>query len=295
MTNLFHGYGAAQRTALRQALKKGNVAALGCVDALGARIAEDAGAQAAYISGVSLAAACGVPDVGLLTQTEVVQIASRVARAVEIPVLVDCDTGYGGIANIKRTVELFEEGGVAGIQIEDQTFPKRSGEREGRTLISIEEMKAMIRAAKAAQKDPNFVIIGRTDAIGTTSFEDALTRAKAYEEAGADIVFPALPQTLDDLKSFGHEIKHLMVTSSESRMTPIMTVKEYEAIGVGLTVYPMSLTFAAGSAMARVAKEVLETGTNAPFLERSDWSFEVLEHHARIQPWLDFEDAARGQ
>lgn len=293
MTEEFRGYGAAQRVAFREALAEGNVAAMGCYDALGARIGARAGFPAVYISGVSLATSCGVPDVGLLTQTEVVQIAARVARAVDVPVLVDTDTGYGGIANVRRTVELFEEAGIAGIQIEDQTFPKRSGEREGRTLVSIGEMQATIAAAKAAQHDPNFVIIGRTDALGTTDFDDALTRAKAYEEAGADIVFPALPRTLEQLRTFGSELTRLMVTSSESGMTPLMTVNEYEEYGVNLTVYPMSMIFAAGSAMTQIAHEILETGTNEPFLQRSDWSFSVLEEHSGLDAWLRFEEEVR--
>ncbi|GAA1931083.1 methylisocitrate lyase [Microbacterium aoyamense] len=291
----FRGYGTTQRRALRAALAAGNVAAMGCYDALGARIGEKAGFPAVYLSGVSLATSCGVPDVGLLTQFEVVQIAARIARAVKVPLLVDADTGYGGIANVKRTVELFEEAGIAGIQIEDQTFPKRSGEREGRTLVPIEEMQTTIAAAKAAQSDPNFVIIGRTDAIGTTTFEEALERAKAYQEAGADLVFPALPRTLDDLATFGREIDHLMVTSSESGMAPLMSVKEYESVGVNLTVYPMSMIFAAGSAMVKAAREIFETGTNEPFLRESDWSFEVLEQHSGLEDWLEFEEKVRSR
>lgn len=280
--------------ALRAALREGVVPAIGAYDALSARIAERAGSPVVYVSGISLATSFGVPDIGLLTQTEMVEAAARIVRAVDLPVLVDADTGFGGLANIKRTVELFEEAGVAGIQIEDQTLPKRSGESKGKTLVSIAEMQERVMAAKEAQQDPDFLLIARTDAISATGYDDALARCLAYEAAGCDALFPALPETVDHIEGFGSALTaHFMITSSESGITPLMTRDEYAELGVGLVVYPMSMVFVAGEAMTALAREILETGSNEDFLRRTSWSFEVIEEHARLAHWRDFESGVQ--
>jgi 2-methylisocitrate lyase-like PEP mutase family enzyme len=296
MSGSVRGGVRSPRAALRAALESGVVPAIGCYDALGARIAEQLGAPAVYVSGISLAAAFGVPDIGLMTQTEVLEASRRVARAVSVPVIVDVDTAFGGVQNVKRTVELFEEAGIAGVQIEDQTSPKRSGESKGKTLVPLEEMQVTVAAAKAAQTDPDFLLIARTDAISVNGYDDALARCLGYEEAGADALFPSLPQTLDHIKGFGAALKaYVMITSSESTITPLMTRDEYYAHGINLVVYPMSLVFAAGSAMTAITREILETGSNEAFLRRTDWSFEVLEGYTKLAEWRDFEDDARSK
>src|SRR5712691_8623253 len=171
---------------LRDAWSRQAIAIPGVFNALVARVADRLGFQAVYLSGAALSAAYGVPDVGLLTLTEFVEEARRIAAATALPLLCDADTGFGEALNVERTVRLFEAAGVAGIHLEDQELPKRCGHLSGKNLVDPEVMAAKIRAAVAARRDKDFVIIARTDARGVNGFDDAVRRARFYLEAGAD-------------------------------------------------------------------------------------------------------------
>jgi 2-methylisocitrate lyase-like PEP mutase family enzyme len=190
----------AQR--LRELLQRDEmICAPGCYDAITGRAIQRNGFELAYMSGGGTSFAHGYPDYGLITMTEMVDNAGRIASALDIPVICDADTGYGNALNVVRTVREFEMRGVAGLHIEDQVTPKRCGHIDGKELISREDYVQKIRAAVAARRDPNFVIIARTDSRGVTGFEDAIGRANAALAAGADIAFVEELQTLEEVEA----------------------------------------------------------------------------------------------
>ena len=180
-----------------------------CLNAFHAKIAEQVGFSAVYMTGFGTAAERGYPDVGLLTQSEMVQNAKYVADAVDVPVICDADTGYGNPINVWRTVREYESVGVAGIHLEDQVFPKKCGFFEGKQVIPLGEHVQKIRAALDARKDRDFVIIARTDALAVTGWEDTIRRCHAYYEAGADLVFVDGVRTLEDLNIYATEMAEL--------------------------------------------------------------------------------------
>ena len=197
-------------TRLREMLSSGRlVVAPFVLNALHAKIAEASGFEAVYMTGSGTAAERGYPDVGLLTQTEMVQNARYIARAVSVPVVCDADTGYGSPINVWRTVQEYEDAGVAAIHIEDQLFPKKCGFFEGKQVIPEEEMVQKVRAALDARRDPEFTIIARCDAYAVTGWEDTVKRSQAYVGAGADIVFVDGIKTVDDLEAYAADLKDL--------------------------------------------------------------------------------------
>ena len=194
----------------RQLLSSGEtVVAPFVMNALHAKIAEAVGFDAVYMTGSGTSAEKGFPDVGLLTQTEMVQNARYIARAVSVPVVCDADTGYGGAINVWRTVQEYEDAGVAAIHIEDQLFPKKCGFFQGKQVIPQEEMVEKIRAALDARRDPDFTIIARCDAYAVTGWEDTLIRCRTYKEAGADMVFVDGIKTVEDLQMYARDLEAL--------------------------------------------------------------------------------------
>ncbi|MFP6758432.1 MAG: isocitrate lyase/PEP mutase family protein [Alphaproteobacteria bacterium] len=191
---------------LRQLLDQGVVLAPGVYNALFAKAVERTGFDAIYVTGFGTAARYGYPDVGLITQTEMVQNLRHICRATNIPVIADADTGYGNVINVRRTVREYERAGVAGLHIEDQVFPKKCGFMEGKAVIPLEEHAQKIRAALDARGDPDTVIIARTDALAPNGWEDALARARAYREAGADLVFVDGIRTMEELERYSREL-----------------------------------------------------------------------------------------
>ena len=189
----------AQLRALLQ--QPGILRAVGAGDPWDAKLIEQAGFSAVYMSGAFVShITLGRPDIGLATQSEMVNAARKIAAAVSVPVIADGDNGFGGVLNVMRTVMEYEQAGVSAIQLEDQVFPKRCGHMEGKALITREEMEAKIRAAAKARQDSDFVIIARTDARAVNGFEDAIARAKAYADAGADVIFFEAPQSEDEMR-----------------------------------------------------------------------------------------------
>jgi methylisocitrate lyase len=226
----------------------------GVFDALSARIAAAAGFEVVFVSGYGVSATqLGEPDFGILTQTEVVAAATRICGAVEVPVLIDADTGYGNAVNVVRTVRELGRAGAAGIFLEDQVWPKRCGHMRGKRVIPVEEQVAKLRAAVAARGDGDLFIVARTDARQAIGLDDAIARALAYREAGADALFVEAPQSLDELREIGRRLPGPLVANMvEEGVTPQLPPAELAALGFQLIVYPLSGLFAATRAMQEI-------------------------------------------
>ena len=239
-------------------------------DAVSSIIIEQVGFKATTISGHATSATMlGKPDLSLLTLTEMVNQTRNICEAVNIPVLVDGDTGHGNVLNVMRTVKEFEKAGAAGLFIEDQTFPKRCGHLEGKQVIPTEEMVAKIKAAVDAKEDSDFVIQARTDALATHGIGEAIDRANIYKEAGADLLFVEAPITEEELKRINKEVKGPTVAiQGEGAKTPLTTVKELEKIGFDVVVYPGYALYAAAWAIENVMKELKNHGTTKGYMDR---------------------------
>ena len=233
----------------------------GAFNALTARLVERLGFRAVYLSGGALSAASGVPDVGLLTLTEFADEARRLATATSLPLLCDADTGFGEALNVERTVHEFESAGAAGIHLEDQVFPKRCGHLSGKSLVEPEVMAAKIRAAVAAKRDPDFVVISRTDARGVTGFDDAVRRAKLYLEAGADAVFPEALETANEFARFARAVPApLLANMTEFGKGPLLTVSELGEMGYRMVLYPLTAFRAAMKAAEETLRLLNDAG-----------------------------------
>src|SRR5438132_9393758 len=226
---------------LRELIAKGAITMPGVPNAAMARQVEQVGFDAVYVSGAGMAnATAGVPDIGLLTLTEVAQLAGYIAKAVKIPALVDADTGFGGAESVARTISELERAGLAGCHIEDQEYPKRCGHLAGKTLVPAEEMAEKIKAAVRVRHDSDFVIMARTDARAVESFDDAVKRALLYVEAGADAIFPEALQSAEEFRAFAREMKvPLLANMTEFGKSPLLSFKELDGIGYRMVIFPM--------------------------------------------------------
>lgn len=234
----------------------------GVAECVGARLVAEQGFDALYMTGAGTTASrLGMPDVGLLGVTEMADNAGRIADAAGLPLIADADTGYGGPINVRRTVRCYERAGVAGVHMEDQDWPKRCGHLAGKTLIPAEEMCAKVRAAVDARSDPDFIVIARTDAIAVEGFEAALGRAKAYEEAGADVLFVEAPTTMEQVEAIPRAFaRPTLYNMAMSGKTPVLPASEIEALGFGVVIYPGLSLSAAIPAIRRTLAELRETG-----------------------------------
>src|SRR5436190_15521635 len=248
---------------LRELIAKGAVLLPGVPNAAIARQAERAGFDAVYTSGAGMAnATAGLPDIGLLTLTEVVQLAGYVAKAVNIPAIVDADTGFGGSENVARTIQELEKAGLAGCHIEDQEFPKRCGHLSGKSIVDVEEMVGRIKAAVAARQDPDFMIIARTDARAVEDFDRAIERAGEYLAAGADAIFPEALQSADEFRDFAKEIdRPLLANMTEFGNSPLLSFDELAQLGYRMVIFPMTAFRVAMKATADFLAELKSTGT----------------------------------
>ena len=238
-------------------------------DPLCARIAEQAGFSAIFSAGYANSAALlGRPDVGLLTLTEMVDCAARIVDATTIPVFADGDTGYGNVTNVGRTISLYEKAGVGGVFIEDQVSPKRCGHMEGKALIQAEEMVAKVRAAVDARKDPDLVIMARTDAIAVNGIDDAIERANLYFEAGADLTFVEAPESVDQMRRICREVEGpAFANILPGGKTPVLSASALEAIGYAVVADPVSCTYAIAKAVQCVLSELKRTGSPASYTD----------------------------
>src|SRR5205809_6714629 len=217
--------GQTKAARLRELIAKGAIVLPGVPNAAMARQVERVGFDAVYVSGAGIAnSTAGVPDIGLLTLTEVARLAGYIATAVKIPAIVDADTGFGGSENVARTIRELERAALAGCHIEDQEFPKRCGHLAGKTLVPAEDMMEKIQTAVAARRDPDFLIIARTDARGVDDFASAVERAQKYMEAGADAIFPEALQNADEFRDFAKEVEiPLLANMTEFGKSPLLS------------------------------------------------------------------------
>ncbi|NPV43337.1 MAG: isocitrate lyase/PEP mutase family protein [Firmicutes bacterium] len=242
----------------------------GAHDALTAKIIEKTGFKAVYMTGYGQAASVlGKPDVGLLTMTEMVDRARKIASAVNIPVIADADTGFGNAINVMRTVEEYEAAGVAAIQLEDQVMPKKCGHMTGRQVISVNEMVGKIEAAIKARSDQDFQIIARTDARTTHGFDEALKRAKAYAEAGADIIFLESPESEEEMIMLNKYLKvPTLANMVEGGRTPMYSAQRLQEMGYNIVIFPTSSTYTTSKALIDLMNELMKKGTTMDYLEK---------------------------
>lgn len=255
--------------ALRQLLNSGQtLVAPGIFDGLSALLAKQAGFPVLYASGGAIARATGYPDIGLLTLTEVVSVLNPIVQVSGLPVIADADTGFGNGLNVRRTVQEFERVGVAGLHLEDQTFPKRCGHLNDKSLVSMEEMCHKIQVAKASVNDADFVIIARTDAIAVEGFDQALVRAKAYVEAGADMIFVEAPESIEHIEAIAREIPGLkLINMFHGGKTPVVPVARLQALGFAVVIIPSDLQRAAIKAMQKTLVAIHQQGNSESVVE----------------------------
>ncbi|MDH3742903.1 MAG: isocitrate lyase/PEP mutase family protein, partial [Hyphomicrobiales bacterium] len=235
-----------KQTTLKQRLAEGRILLVpGVYDGLSGLMAQQAGAEAVYLSGAGIAyTRFGRSDIGLVTMTEVADVLAQLCDRIDLPVIVDADNGYGNALNVQRTVRTFERAGAAAIQLEDQSYPKRCGHLDGKVLIPAGEMQGKIAAACDARKSADTLIIARTDAIAVEGLEPALDRAVGYRKAGADILFIEAPQSAEQMKAvvarFGADVP-LLANMVEGGKTPAMTAEQLQGIGYRMVIFPGGL------------------------------------------------------
>lgn len=285
---------------LRARLDRGDiVVAPGVYDGLSALVASQAGFEALYLSGASIAyTRFGRSDIGLVSMNEVADTLGAICERIETPIIVDADTGFGNALNVQRTVKLFERNGAAGIQLEDQSTPKRCGHLDGKSLVSTGEMVGKIKAALDARTSEDTLIVARTDAIAVEGITAAMERADRYVEAGCDVLFIEAPQSVDEMRSiigrFGNRVP-LMANMVEGGKTPLLSAAELKQIGYRLAIFPGGLTRALACAMQAYFNSLKTHGTTAPFRDRMlDFSAlnaligtpELLEQGRKYDPSL---------
>jgi 2,3-dimethylmalate lyase len=262
----------APRARLRELLSAGPpLMAPGAYDALSARLIEQAGFDVVYMTGFGTTASLiGRPDVGLLSATEMVDNARRIVSAVDVPVIADADTGYGNAINVVRTVQLYEQAGVAGIQLEDQVMPKKCGHMSGKALIGTDEMVGKLAAAAAARTDPDLVLIARTDAVAVQGLDAAIERARAFADAGADVLFVEAPTSEEDIARVAGELSGvapLVFNWAEGGRTPPLPLERIAELGFSLVLYPIGTLLAATAGIRSLLGTLKAEGTPVSALD----------------------------
>jgi len=273
----------SRREDLRRRLSSGRILVLpGAFNPLTAKLIERHGFEAVYLSGAVIAADLGLPDIGLTTLSEVVNRAGQVVRATELPVVVDADTGFGEPVNVARTVRLLEDAGVAGLHIEDQVNPKRCGHLDGKEVVTREAAIRRIRAAVSARRDPNLLIIARTDARAVHGLADAIERAKEFVEAGADVIFPEALLDESEFREFRRAIDApILANATEFGKGHLWDVQGLANIGIDMVIFPVSLFRLAMGSTERGLLALREHGGFASMLEHMQTRaelYDVLEY-----------------
>jgi methylisocitrate lyase len=235
----------------------------GCHDALGATLIEQAGFEAVYMSGYCVAAAYGRPDIGLISGSQMVERASQIIAATTLPVLVDADTGYGGVSNIVEAVRAYERAGAAGLHLEDQVSPKKCGAMAGKALVSDEEMRERLRAALRARRSPDFLIIGRTDAVSLFGIDEAIRRLKVMADCGVDAVMAPALSSLEDCRRAAEAVSVPVLHTVTETVRPVFPQAQLAETGLGMAMYPVSLVMAIVGAQRRLLAELKATGDTA--------------------------------
>jgi len=271
---------------LRQHLADGIVVAPGAYDGMSARLVALAGFNAVYASGGAIARAAGYPDIGLLSFTEVMDRVEKIVDASGLPVVADADTGFGGSANVERTVRIMERAGVAAFHIEDQSFPKRCGHLDDKSLVDVEEMCRKVHIARQTLSDPDTLVIARTDAIAVEGFDAAITRAERYLKAGADMIFVEAPETLAQIRAIADRLPGLkLINMFYGGKTPLVPLPDLAAMGYRLAIIPSDLQRAAIHAMQATLAAIKQTGDSSALAERLT-SFKEREAIVQTQRYL---------
>jgi methylisocitrate lyase len=275
---------------LRELIAQDCVMLPGVPNAAVARQVERAGFDAVYISGAGMAnATAGVPDIGLLSMTEVVRLAGYVANAVTIPAIVDADTGFGGAENVARTIRELEKAGLAGCHIEDQEFPKRCGHLAGKTVVDVDEMTGRIKASVSARRDEDFMIIARTDARAVENFDGAVERSRRYLEAGADAIFPEALQNADEFKAFAQEVKApLLANMTEFGKSPLLSFQELSDFGYRMVIFPQSAFRVSMKASEEFLRDLKRQGTQSGWIKKMqtrEQLYELLDYDPAAESW----------
>jgi methylisocitrate lyase len=280
---------------LRELIGQSAVMLPGVPNAAIARQVEQAGFDALYVSGAGMAnATAGMPDIGLLSMTEVITLAGYIANAVKIPALVDADTGFGGPENIGRTIRELEAAGLAGCHIEDQEFPKRCGHVPGKSIVPADEMAARIKAATAARRDPDFLIVARTDARAIEGFDRAIARAGEYLSAGADAIFPEALQTAEEFHDFAKEVDvPLLANMTEFGKSPLLSLAELADFGYRIVIFPQSAFRISMRATQEFLRALKDIGTQSEWIGKMQTRqelYDLLEYDPTAESWPGFRD-----
>ena len=285
----------SKRRRLRELIAKGAIMLPGVPNAAMARQVAQIGFDAVYVSGAGMAnATAGVPDIGLLTLTEVAQLAGYIARAVKIPAIVDADTGFGGSENVARTIRELETAGLAGCHIEDQEFPKRCGHLAGKSLVGVEDMTEKIKAAVAARRDPDFMIIARTDARAVEDFDQTVDRAQQYMEAGADAIFPEALQSAEEFRDFASEIDlPLLANMTEFGKSPLLSFMDLAEFGYRMVIFPQSAFRVSMKASEEFLRALQKGGTQKEWLDEMQTReelYKLLDYDPTAEKWPGLSD-----
>jgi 2-methylisocitrate lyase-like PEP mutase family enzyme len=281
----------AARQVLKRLLQRDKLLiAPGCFDGLSARLVEEAGFEAAYLSGGAVARSMGIPDIGLVTMSEALERAAQVVSAVKIPVIADADTGYGNAVNLVRTVREFERTGVAAIHIEDQITPKRCGHLDGKEVVTLAEMEKKLAAALAARADPDFCIIARTDARGVHGLDDAIRRARAFAKLGIDAIFVEAPQSESELEQIPKLVTGIpiLVNVFKGGKTPMLPAEKLEQMGYRIAIYPSETQRAGIYAMRTVLRLLKNEGTTES-IDAALTSFNERDQIVALDEWQSLE------
>ncbi len=257
-------------TRLRQRLRDGDVVvAPGVWDGLSARLVARAGFPAVYATGGGIARSLGYPDLGLLSFTEIVDRLANIVEHASVPVIADADTGYGNALNAQRAVREFERAGVAGFHLEDQTFPKRCGHYDDKSVVPAREMAQKLRAARDALTDPDVVLIARTDALAIEGLEGAIERAHAYAAAGADVIFVEAPVSVEQIETIARRVPQpKLINMFQGGKTPLVPVARLRDLGYRIVIIPGDLQRAAIRAMDDVLAAIARDGSSAALADR---------------------------
>ncbi|PVD02474.1 oxaloacetate decarboxylase [Streptomyces sp. CS147] len=240
----------------------------GAYDGLSARLVEESGSELLYASGGAIARSCGIPDIGLLSLTEVAARIEQMVDVTSLPVIADADTGFGNAVNAVRTLALYERIGVAGLHIEDQTFPKRCGHLDDKSLVPADEMARKVRALAEARTDPDFVLIARTDAIATEGLDAAIERARAYAEAGADVIFVEAPETVEQIEEIAARVPQpKLINMFHGGKTPLVPRDRLRELGYRLIIVPSDLQRAMITAVRRTLEAINRDGDSGAVRE----------------------------
>lgn len=275
---------ADKRIAFRAGLASDSIQRLpGAFNPLVAKLIQEIGFEGVYVSGAVVSAELALPDIGLTTLTEVAGRGQQIARVTDLPVLIDADTGFGEPMSAARTVTLLEDAGIAGAHFEDQVNPKRCGHLDGKAVVPVTEMMRRLRAAVAARRDRNFVICARTDAAGIEGIDSAIDRAKAYAEAGADLIFTEALHTPADFEKFRAAVDiPLLANMTEFGKSELVSAQVLDKIGYNAVIYPVSTLRLAMFAAEAGLREIFDHGTQAGLLDR-------MQHRSRLYELLQYE------